>query len=125
MVRVEVRTMISCFGVGQRGRLGLKTATGFFLAFTSIYLAGCSADVTRFDSTSFNFDDGPTTGSNPVPSEPVHTSSLSDNQTVDGATPRGPYGAGAKSVQVANLSDPVSERPSYAPPPQQPVYQAK
>ncbi len=117
--------MISCFGVGQRGRLGLKTAKGFFLVFASISLAGCSADVTRFDSTSFNFDDSPTTGSNPMPSERVHTSSLSDNQSVDGSTPRGPYGAGAKSVEVATLSDPANDRPAYAPPQQQPPYQAK
>ncbi|WP_290986258.1 LysM peptidoglycan-binding domain-containing M23 family metallopeptidase [Hyphomicrobium sp.] len=44
---------------------------------------------------------------------------------MDSATPRGPYGAGAKSVQVAALSDPATDRPAYAPPPQQPAYQAK
>ncbi len=82
--------MMSCVGVGQCGRLGLKSARAFSVIFTSIVLVGCSADVRRFDSTSFNFDDPPETGSNPVPPEPVHTSSLSDNQSVDGATPRGP-----------------------------------
>ncbi len=56
----------------------------------------------------------------------MHTSSLSDNQSVEGATPRGPYGAGASSVQVAALPDTSNDRPSYASPPaQQPPYQAK
>src|SRR5271169_6289072 len=100
MVRVEVRTMMSCFGVGRCGRLGLKSASAVSLVLASLAMAGCSADVTRFDSTSFNLNDPPETGSTPVPSEPVHTSSLSDNQSVDGSTPRGPYGAGASSVQV-------------------------
>jgi murein DD-endopeptidase MepM/ murein hydrolase activator NlpD len=88
-------------------------------------MAGCSADITRFDSTSFNLNDPPETGSTPVPSEPVHTSSLSDNQSVDGSTPRGPYGAGASSVQVAALQDASNDRPSYASPPPQPSYQSK
>ena len=118
--------MMSCVGVGQCGRLGLKSARAFSVIFTSIVLVGCSADVRRFDSTSFNFDDPPETGSNPVPPEPVHTSSLSDNQSVDGATPRGPYGAGASNVQVAALSDTNDGPPPYAPPPpqqyQQPSY---
>ncbi|MFA5957847.1 LysM peptidoglycan-binding domain-containing protein [Hyphomicrobium sp.] len=96
-------------------------------------MAGCSADVTRFDSSSFALNDPPETGSNPVPSESVHTSALSDNQSVDASTPRGPYGAGAKSVQVAALPDADNDR-SYAPPQQpayrqpayqQPAYQAK
>jgi murein DD-endopeptidase MepM/ murein hydrolase activator NlpD len=123
--------MMSCFGVGQCGRLGLKSARAVSLVFASLTLASCSADVSRFDSTSFNFNDPPATGSNPVPPEPVHTSSLSDNQSVEGTTPRGPYGAGASSVQVAALPDTNSDRSSYdrpsyaAPPPQQPPYQAK
>jgi murein DD-endopeptidase MepM/ murein hydrolase activator NlpD len=130
--------MMSCVGVGRCGRLGLKSAKTFSLIFASVALIGCSADVKRFDSTSFNFDDGPETGSNPVPPEPVHTSSLSDTQSVDGATPRGPYGAGASSVQVAALGDSRNDRTAYAPPPQQyqqpsyqppsyrqPAYQAK
>ncbi len=116
--------MMSCFGVSRCGRLGLKSAGAFSLIFVSLSLAGCSADVTRFDSSSFALNDSPETGSNPVPPEAVHTSSLSDNQTVDTARPRGPYGAGAASVQVANLSDAPPER-SYTPPPSYQPYQAK
>ncbi len=97
--------MMSCFGVGRCGRLGLKSASAVSLIIASITLAGCSADVTRFDSTSFNFNDDPSTASVPVPPEPVRTSSLSDNQSLGGSSPRGPYGAGASSVQVAALPE--------------------
>lgn len=124
--------MMSCFGVGQRGRLGLKSARAFSLIFAGISLAGCSADVTRFDSTSFALNDPPETGSNPAPRENVYSNSLSDNQPVEGSTPRGPYGAGAKSVQVAALPDAnggqgyAPQQPSYRQPAyQQPAYQAK
>jgi len=85
-------------------------------------MAGCSADIQRFDSTSFDFNDSPATGSNPVPRETVYSNSLSDNQAVEGSTPRGPYGAGAKSVQVAALPDANGDR-SYLTPPQQPPYE--
>src|SRR5262245_25135648 len=105
--------MMSCFGVGRCGRLGLKSARTVSLVFASLTLASCIADVSRFDSTSFNLNDPPTTGSNPVPPEPVHTSSLSDNQSVEGTTPRGPYGAGASSVQVAALPETNNDRSSY------------
>ncbi|HML28250.1 MAG TPA: LysM peptidoglycan-binding domain-containing protein, partial [Hyphomicrobium sp.] len=44
---------------------------------------------------------------------------MSDNQPVEGSTPRGPYGAGAKSVQVAALPDANPDQ-GYAP--QQPAY---
>ena len=97
--------MMSCFGVGQCGRLGLKSASAVSLIIASLALAGCSADVTRFDSTSFNFNDDPGAASVPVPPEPVRTGSLSDNQSLGGSSPRGPYGAGASSVQVAALPD--------------------
>lgn len=102
--------MMSCFGVGQCGRLGLKSASAVSLIIASLALAGCSAGVTRFDSTSFNFNDDPSTASVPVPPEPVHTSSLSDNQSLGGSSPRGPYGAGASSVQVAALPDATGDR---------------
>lgn len=116
--------MMSCVGVSLCGRLSLKSASAFSLVFASVVLAGCSADVRRFDNASFNFDDPPQTGSNPVPPEPIHTSSLSDNQAVEGSTPRGPYGAGASNVQVAALSDTGNDRQPYTPPPpyQQPSY---
>lgn len=110
--------MMSCFGVSQCGRLSLKSATAVSLIIASLGLSGCSADVTRFDSTSFNFNDSP--GATPIPSEPVRTSSLGDNQTVGASTPRGPYGAGASSVQVAALPEATGDQgASYAPPPPQ------
>lgn len=116
--------MMSCFGVGQCGRLCLKSASAISLIFATISLAGCSADVTRFDSSSFALNDPPETGSNPPPRNSVYSNSLSDNQPVEGSTPRGPYGAGASSVQVAALPDTNNDR-SYAPPPayRQPAYQ--
>ncbi|MET0432449.1 MAG: peptidoglycan DD-metalloendopeptidase family protein [Hyphomicrobium sp.] len=110
--------MMSCVGVGQCGRLSLKSARAVSLIFAGMTLVGCSADVTRFDSTSFNLNDPPETGSNPVPRQPVYGNSLSDNQPVEGATPRGPYGAGAHSVQVAALPDANGDPAGYAPPPQ-------
>ncbi|WP_045835793.1 LysM peptidoglycan-binding domain-containing M23 family metallopeptidase [Hyphomicrobium sp. 99] len=114
--------MMSCFGVGQCGRLSLKSASAVSLILASITLAGCSADVTRFDSTSFNFNDDPGTSSTPVPPEPVRTGSLSDNQTLGGSSPRGPYGAGASSVQVAALPEATGDHgASYTPPPPPPV----
>ncbi|HET6389124.1 LysM peptidoglycan-binding domain-containing protein [Hyphomicrobium sp.] len=111
--------MMSCFGVvGQCGRLDLKSASAISLIIVSLTLAGCSADVTRFDSTSFAFNDDPATGSTPVPPNPVYTSSLSDNQSVGGSSPRGPYGAGASSVQVAALPEATgAPGRAYEPPP--------
>jgi murein DD-endopeptidase MepM/ murein hydrolase activator NlpD len=117
--------MMSCFGVSLCGRSGLKSATAVSLVFASLSLAACSADVTRFDSSSFALNDAPETGSNPVPREPINSNSLSDNQNVEGSTPRGPYGAGAKSVQVAALPDANGDA-SYVPPARQPApYQAR
>jgi murein DD-endopeptidase MepM/ murein hydrolase activator NlpD len=58
----------------------------------------------------------------------VYGNSLSDNQPVESSTPRGPYGAGAKSVQVAALPDANDDRsyvPPQPPPYEQPAYRAK
>lgn len=134
--------MTSCFGVvSRRGHFSLKSAKAVSIIFAGLAIGGCSADVTRFDSASFSLNDPP--GASPIPSEPVRTSSLNDNQVV-GAQPRGPYGAGAPSVQVAALPDagysnqPQSYAqpsysapaynnppPSYTPPPPARSYQAK
>ncbi len=128
--------MISCFGVGRRGRFSLKSAGVVSVVFAGLAIGGCSADVTRFDSASFNLNDPP--DAQPVPSEPVRTSALNDSQVI-GSQPRGPYGAGASSVQVASLPDagysnqpppsysaPSYARPQYTPPPAPPSsYQAK
>ena len=121
MVRVEVRTMISCFGVSHSGHFSLKSAAAVFTVIAGLAMGGCSADVTRFDSASFNLNDPP--DARPIPSEPIRTSSLNDNQVV-GSAARGPYGAGASSVQVAALRDagqsyqpsPSYSAPAYTPP---------
>ena len=128
--------MMSCFSVGRRGRLSLKSAGAISLAYAGLVLGGCSADVTRFDSASFNLNDPPETASAaPIPSEPVRSGYM---DPVVGSTPRGPYGAGASSVEVAALPDPsapyppprytpqAAPAPSYrAPAYQPPSYQAK
>ncbi|HVX37363.1 MAG TPA: peptidoglycan DD-metalloendopeptidase family protein [Hyphomicrobium sp.] len=114
--------MISCFGVGQSGDFSLKSAMALSTVIAGLAIGGCSADVTRFDSASFNLNDPP--DSRPIPSESIRTSSLNDNQVV-GSAPRGPYGAGASSVQVAALPDagsgyqppPSYSAPAYTPPP--------
>lgn len=118
MVRVEVRTMMSFPARPWRGVDSLRPARYAALVVT-LLAAGCSADVTRFDSTSFNLNDPPGAESPPVPSEPVHSGSLSDNTNrVAQATPRGPYGAGANSgdngVDVAALPEPVTSSPPVA-----------
>lgn len=108
--------MISCFGVGQRGQFSLKSTSAVCMAIAGLAIGGCSADVTRFDSASFSLNDPP--GSHPIPSESIRTSSLNDNQVV-ASSPRGPYGAGASSVQVAALPDAgpsYQPAPSYSPP---------
>ncbi len=97
-------------GVGRRVCFGLKTPQCAAIVLAAI-AAGCSADVTRFDSASFNLNDPPESA-RPVPSEPVRSASDYSN-SVAHSTPRGPYGAGAKTVEVAALPDPT---PSAAPP---------
>jgi murein DD-endopeptidase MepM/ murein hydrolase activator NlpD len=104
MVRVEVRTMKYLSGIGRRGRFGLKTPQCAAIVLAAVS-AGCSADVTRFDSASFNLNDPPE-AARPVPSEPVRSASDYSN-SVATSTPRGPYGAGAKSVEVAALPEPT------------------
>ncbi len=109
--------MIYLTGFGRRLCFDLKTkqcAAIVSAALTGIVLAGCSADVTRFDSASFNLNDPPeAVRAKPVPYENVRSASDYDN-TLSRATPRGPYGAGAKSVEVAALPD-VTPAPSSAP----------
>ena len=103
--------MMSCFSVGRRGRLSLKSAGAISLAYAGLVLGGCSADVTRFDSASFNLNDPPETASAaPIPSEPVRSTY---NDPVVGATPRGPYGAGASSVEVAALHEPAGPAAAF------------
>jgi murein DD-endopeptidase MepM/ murein hydrolase activator NlpD len=82
----------------------------------TIMMAGCSADIGRFDSTSFSLDGGNNaTASIPTPPERVYA----QNDTWNG-----PVGAGANSgynpsnsgVQVSALPAPVASEPSYRQP---------
>lgn len=100
--------MISKSGLRQRVMFGFKSAQSAAIAAT-IMVAGCSADVTRFDNASFNLNDPPQNGSEtgtvaPVPHEPVYGNGL-NHSSVAHATPRGPYNAGAGSVDVAALPE--------------------
>ena len=78
--------MMSCFSVGRRGRLSLKSAGAISLAYAGLVLGGCSADVTRFDSASFNLNDPPETASAaPIPSEPVRSGYIGPRRRIDAA----------------------------------------
>ncbi len=114
--------MMSIPGFCRRGGIGSISAYCAVLAF-SVLAVGCSADVTRFDSASFNLNDPPSEDNPPIPSEPLNSGSLSDNTNrVAQSTPRGPYGAGASgvdtSVDMAALPEPQtnSEPQSYSEP---------
>ena len=89
-------------GFGRRVCFGLKTPQCAAIVLAAVS-AGCSADVTRFDSASFNLNDPPESA-RPVPPQPVRSAGDYANP-VASSTPRGPYGAGAKSVEVAALPD--------------------
>jgi murein DD-endopeptidase MepM/ murein hydrolase activator NlpD len=106
--------MFDLTGFGRRVCFGLKTPQCAVIVFATM-AAGCSADVTRFDSASFNLNDPPQeTAAAPVPVEPVRGHS-DYSSPVATSTPRGPYGAGAKSVEVAALSEPVPSAPVARP----------
>jgi murein DD-endopeptidase MepM/ murein hydrolase activator NlpD len=105
--------MMYLTGFGRRVCFGLKTPQCAAIVFAAVsgMLGGCSADVTRFDSASFNLNDPPeSVNARPVPPANVRSASDYDN-SVARSTPRGPYGAGAKSVEVAALPEPVSSGP--------------
>ncbi len=122
--------MMYLVGFGQRGCFGLRPALCAVIVFSAA-AAGCSADITRFDSSSFNLNDPPQeTAAAPVPVEPV--ASHSDYQSpVTRTQPRGPYGAGAgrmpqpdaTGIEMANLPDATppavaatpSRQPAYRP----------
>ena len=71
--------MMYLVGFGQRGCFGLRPALCAVIVFSAA-AAGCSADITRFDSSSFNLNDPPQeTAAAPVPVEPV--ASHSDYQS--------------------------------------------
>ena len=100
----------------RRGWLGLKPVHSAAMMIAAIG-AGCSADVGRFDSSSFNLNDPPQTTAAATPSGPVRGSSDIDNP-VSRSQARGPYGAGAgamappqRGIEMAALPDatPVSQ----------------
>ena len=90
-------------GLGRRGCFVLKPAQSAAILL-AVVSAGCSADVARFDSSSFKLNDPPETVAAAPPPAPVRSGS-DFNNPVTRSQPRGPYGAGAKSVEVAALPD--------------------
>ncbi len=127
--------MVKSFSVSRRGHSSLQSAGTVFLVVAGLAIGGCSADVTRFDSSNFNFNDSPETGSTaPRPLAPMRSGSLNDNDPpppVASSDPGGRYGGGASSVQVASLPDanapgqPMSDRPASTPGYQGQGYQAQ
>lgn len=108
--------MMYLSGFGRRGGFGLKPAH-CALILLSAAVSGCSADVTRFDSASFNLNDPPQTTSsvdagNAAPSQD-YVSPVAHNQRP------GPYGAGGPQggVESAPLADatPAGSYPQPAP----------
>ncbi len=118
--------MMYLVGFGQRGCFGLRPALCAVVLFSAA-AAGCSADITRFDSSSFNLNDPPQETAAAAPVEPAV--SHSDYQSpVTRNQPRGPYGAGAgrmpppaSGVEMANLPD-ATPPAVAAPPSRQPAY---
>jgi murein DD-endopeptidase MepM/ murein hydrolase activator NlpD len=100
------------FATSLRGGLGLKPAQCAVVVLAGL-TAGCSADVARFDSSSFNLNDPPQTAANPPP---VRTASDLDH-AVTRSQPRGPYGAGAGSLPSPQGGVEVAALPDATPPP--------
>lgn len=97
-------------GFGRRGGFCLKPAH-WALVLSSVAAAGCSADVTRFDSASFSLNDPPET-----------TASVEQKSGTDFANPvtrsqrPGPYGAGLGSRAASIESEPLPDAtPAAAP----------
>ena len=111
--------MMSCSGVSRFGATSIKSLVPGFLLLAASLLSGCSADVTRFDSASFNLNDPPETAS--VQPDDSRSGSV-NNGSLSRSTPRGPYGAGAASVDVGSMPPAVqgsgygSPAPDYATP---------
>lgn len=117
--------MTNCLGLSLWRRSSLRSVKAAVVSATGLLTVACSADVTRFDNASFNLNDPPETTSSTSPSS---RTSVNDS-AVQHSVPRGPYGAGASSVDVAALPEPAGpgsspstygNRPSYG---SQPSYQ--
>ena len=116
MVRVEVRTMKYLSVSSLPSGLGFKPAQCAVI-LAAAFMAGCSADIARFDSTSFNLNDPPESKAAPAP---VRTAS-DFNNPVTRSQPRGPYGAGAGAMAPAQRGIEVAALPDATPPPAAPV----
>lgn len=98
--------MFDLTGFGRRVCFGLKTPQCAAIVFAAM-AAGCSADVARFDSANFNLNDPPEQTASTQSAPPERVQAHSDYpSSVAHSTPRGPYGAGAGSVEVAALPEP-------------------
>lgn len=106
--------MFDLTGFGRRVCFGLKTPQSAAIVIAAL-AAGCSADVTRFDSANFNLNDPPDAVAQSAPPERAHSDYPS---AVTHSTPRGPYGAGAGSVDVAALPEPAPSAPVARPYPE-------
>lgn len=97
-------------GFGRRGGFCLRPAH-LALVVTSVAAAGCSADVTRFDSASFSLNDPPQTTAS------VETKSGTDfaNPVTRSQRP-GPYGAGLGSRSASIESEPLPDATPAADP---------
>lgn len=108
--------MFDLTGFGRRVCFGLKTPQSAAIVIAAL-AAGCSADVTRFDSANFNLNDPPEAAAQSTPPESVRAHSDYPS-AVTHSTPRGPYGAGAGSVDVAALPEPAPSAPVARPYPE-------
>lgn len=112
-------------GFGRRGCFDLKPVRCAVFLMSTAVLSGCSADVTRFDSASFNLNDPPGAKQS-VSGTSERGGSDIDNPVTRSQRP-GPYGAGARDggVDVAALPDampPPAAQPEMPPPRQRPLY---
>ncbi|MEQ1716979.1 MAG: peptidoglycan DD-metalloendopeptidase family protein [Hyphomicrobium sp.] len=111
--------MMYLTGFGWRGCFDLKPVQCAALVL-SVAAAGCSADVTRFDSASFNLNDPPEETAAVQPSSgPVRGHSDYDNPVTRSQRP-GPYGAGAKDVRSGGGVE-MAALPDATPPASQPA----
>lgn len=99
-------------GFGRHGCFGLKPVRCAAIAL-SVAAAGCSADITRFDSASFNLNDPPQETAAVEPQRPEPGAADYANPVTRSQRP-GPYGAGA--VDVAALPD-ATPPPAASPAP--------
>lgn len=86
-------------------------------ASLALMAAGCSADIARFDSTSFNLEDPPE-ASAPVPRAPIYGSNDGPTSALAQSSPPGPHGATGYVPPLSSRSRGIEreELPSYGSP---------